>query len=75
MTYYNFISLSQNLFSITQLSVGSVYGHYRPQFHAIQMKNLPKVKLDKVGIGWNIAQNYSSMLQLVISGHYWPQFT
>ena len=37
-------------------------------------ESLPKVKLGQVEVGSNIAQNHSSSLQKVISGHYLPQF-
>ena len=39
------------------------------------MQNLQKVKLGKVQVGSNIAQNHSSSRQEVVSGHYLPQFT
>ena len=40
----------------------------------IHMKSWPQVKSGQVGIGSNIAQNHSSSLQKVISGHYLPEF-
>ena len=36
------------------------------------MKSWPKSKLDKVGVGSNIAQNHSSGPYEVISGYYLP---
>ena len=36
------------------------------------MKSWPKVKLGKVGVDWNIAQNHSSNPKEVISAHYLP---
>ena len=36
------------------------------------MKGWPKSKLDKVGVGSNIAQNHSSDPYEVISGNYLP---
>ena len=39
------------------------------------MKSLQKVKSGKVVVGSNIAQNNSSSLLEVISGHNLPQFT
>ena len=38
------------------------------------MEIWPKVKLGQIEIGSNIAQNQSSGLYDVISGHYLPQF-
>ena len=34
-----------------------------------------KMKIAQVGVGSNIAQNHSSRLQEVTSGHCWPKFT
>ena len=36
-------------------------------------QKLTKITLGKVGVGSNIAQNQSSSLEEVISGHYLPQ--
>ena len=36
------------------------------------MESLPKSKLDKVGVGSNIAQNHSYFPYEVISGYYLP---
>ena len=37
------------------------------------MKNWPKLKLNQVGVGSNIAKYHSSSLYEVISGHYVPK--
>ena len=39
------------------------------------MKIWPKSKVGQIGVGSNIAQNHSSSLQAVLSGHYLLQFT
>ena len=43
-------------------------------FHPIHIKSWPRVKSGQVGVGSNIAQNHSSHLHEVISGHYLPKF-
>ena len=57
---------------ITHLAIGSqIWSLFAP----IHMKSWPKVKLGKVQIGSNVAQNHSSSPWEVIYGDYLPQFT